>query len=53
MEDLIDIAIQRYVENMNKEQMIDYITNDLANYYAGADDVAIEDFLESMGVEKG
>lgn len=49
-EDILEQAIEKYVNSLDMDGLIDYITSDLWSVYSKADDGDIDEFIEQMGV---
>ena len=50
-EDELEDAIDRYVEALDLEGLVDYVTEDLNSSYQVADDEIIDMFIEQMNGE--
>ena len=49
-EDILEQAIEKYVDSLDMDGLIDYITSDLWSVYSKADGGDIDEFIEQMGV---
>jgi hypothetical protein len=50
--DELEAAIDKYVESLDIEGLIDYVTHDLTQCYHVADSEIIDEFIQQMGVEE-
>jgi len=51
-EELIDLAIEAYIDGLDHEGLVDFVRGSLEDYYANADSDTIEDFVEATGVRE-
>ena len=49
-EDTLEQAIEKYVDSLDMDGLIDYVTSDLWSVYSKADDGDIDEFIEQMGL---
>ena len=49
-EDMLEQAIEKYVDSLGMDGLIDYVTSDLWSVYSKAADGDIDEFIEQMGV---
>ena len=47
---MLEQAIEKYVDSLGMDGLIDYVTSDLWSVYSKADDSDIDEFIEQMGV---
>jgi len=51
-EEELEAAIEKYVDSLDINGLIDYVTHDLTQCYRCGDSDIIDEFIEQMGVEE-
>ena len=51
-EEELEAAIEKYVDSLDIDGLIDYVTHDMTQAYHVADSETIDEFIEQMGVEE-
>ena len=50
-EDELDAAIEKYVDGLDLEGLVDYVTADMTAVYDGADSSTVDEFISQMNGE--